>query len=115
MGDDVPRRSVAVDDRRRFVEQQSKTIEEQQSLITKLLQQIEVLKNGQFGSVSEKRPVDWTDVIEGLTGLLPFPELQVLERDVEQAKQAEEEQRKRKRPKSAKRGPRSEFPINSRM
>jgi len=110
MGDDVPQRSVDVDELRSLVEQQSKTIEEHQSLITKLLRQIEVLKNGQFGPSSEKRPVDWTDVIEGMTELLPFPELQALERDVEQAKQADEEQRKRKRSKSAKRGPRSEFP-----
>jgi len=73
MGDDAQQRSVDLDELRNLVEQQSKTIEEQQSLIAKVLQQIEVLKNGQFGASSAKRPVDWTDVIEGMTGLLPFP------------------------------------------
>ena len=112
MGDESKRPADDLDLRAKL-EEQARTIEEQQALITKLLKQIEALKNGSFGPSSEKRAEDWKDVLARMTGILPFPELEQIARELEEAKAAEDEERKRKKANAAKgkkRGPRSEFP-----
>lgn len=113
MGDPIKRLETELAELRAFAAEQSAKLAEQRELIAKLLKQIDVLSNGRRGPSSEKRHVDWREALAGITGLLPFPELEQIKQDLEKAKAAEEEERKRRKNKPGrgkKRGPRSDFP-----